>query len=168
MNNLCREILTIIVILLMGASASANPLEELDPNIETALVTYYGVFFLENHNPTDFFNSEDPEERFTIQQFLEASEGQQLEVVINESIESLDFKTDGRGNFLVNFNVPGGEIYYTCHSHDDPFLGASRNHCSACVIGESINNIILSDEDEFKFRNRRCIFSPMTGAQDNE
>ena len=126
-----------------------------DPNIESALVTFYGVFFLEDHDPTDLYNTEDPENRHTIDQFLLASSGSPLEGVIRQSIESLSSEEISKGYFFVNFSVPGGKIYYACHSHKYSHK-ASDNHCAACIKDGSIEVIQLSDDLKFSI-NYNCI-----------
>ena len=119
-----------------------------DPNIETALVAFYGVFFLEDHDPTNFYNTEDPENRYTIDEFLLASSGSPLESVISQSIKSISSETISEDYFLVFFSVPGGEVYYACHSHGYSHE-ASDNHCSACIRDDSIEIIQLSDDLKF-------------------
>ena len=124
-----------------------------NPHVETALVAFYGVFFIEDHFPLDFFNSEDPEQRINFSRLLEASHGTRLEEVILESLESLRIEIMNEYDFLVSFTVPGGEIFYTCHSHES--VTTRDNHCSACRKDGSIDEIILSSEISFSIR-RRC------------
>ena len=123
-----------------------------DPNIETALVAFYGVFFLEDHDPTSFYNTEDPENRYTIDEFILASSGSPLESLIKQSIKSMSSERSSKGYLLVHFSVPGGKIYYACHSHGYSYQ-ASDNHCTACIGDGSIEIIQLSDELKFSIEH---------------
>ena len=111
-----------------------------DPNIENALVTFYGVFFnLKDYCPTDFYNTEDPKRRYTINEFL-LNSSDLLGDLIRQSIESLSTEITSKDYFLVHFSVPGGKVYYACHSHLYPFK-ATDNHCTACIKDGSIEAI---------------------------
>jgi hypothetical protein len=140
----------------LGGQAESRNKKFSNPNVETALVAFYGIFFIEDldgHDPVSFFNSEEPNSRLTVDQILKASEGKALEAVIRASVDSLVSRTDSKGITFVTFDVPGGKINYACHSHDN-LLQAPENHCTACIGEGSIEGIQLSDDISFSINNR--------------
>jgi|GEM_PF-5757285 len=149
-----RYLSVICFVFSLHANGSESPTYNLGPNEETAVVAFYRVFFSPGADPTSFFNSEDPDERLTVDQFLEASAGQPVEAAIRSSVESVQSWEASRGSQVVSFLVPGGgEMSYFCHGHSYSHKAAD-NHCSACLRQGSITSIRISDDLNIQIRAR--------------
>lgn len=127
---------------------------------ETALVAFYGALFIRDHDPLSFYNSEDSEERIFFTDLLDRakslSTGSEIRRAMESSLKSLLSSPISPGNDLIQFEVPGGKVYYECHSHTH-VLKSPENHCSACRRGNSISVMIVTEEIQYQII-RRCPF----------
>ena len=119
----------------------------LDRHIETAIVSFFGVLFVKNHDLTNFSNSRDKDKRILPLDLISKSKNKKVQQVITEAVNSVRASwVVPQKESLISFSVPGGLIYYQCHT--DSFLSqrSDEDHCTACENSDGVRSIQLTKE----------------------